>query len=310
LITILSGGVGGARFSSGIVDVAPPGEDVVIVANTADDDEFYGLYVSPDIDTILYTLAGIGDWTRGWGIKDDTFNCNEMLGRLGVENWFKLGDKDLAVNLLRTLILRSGGRLSEITEMLRRTLGVKARILPMTDDKVKTLVVTEEGSLSFQEYFVRMGQRPEVRKIVFEGAEKARPLPEVLESIKKAEIIMIAPSNPIVSIGPILALPGIRDELLGTRATKIAISPIVGGKALRGPADRMMKSLGYEPTAYGVFKIYREFIDVMVVDKADPAEAEKIMADGCSCLVLDTVMRSREESRRLAREILTALRKL
>lgn len=279
------------------------------MVNTADDEEFYGLHVSPDIDTVIYTLAGIGDWERGWGVKDDTFNCNEMLGKLGVENWFKIGDRDLAINLVRTALIRNGYPLSQAIDVIKKALNVRAEILPMSNDPVRTLVETEEGILRFQEYFVKHGYRVEITGIRLEGLEKARPLPEVLDAIRESDIIAIAPSNPIVSIGPILGLRGIRDEMRRSKAIKIAISPIVGGRALKGPADRMLQKMGVEPSAFGVYTLYRDIIDVMVVDLSDRDLAERIRSEGKDCLVLDTLMRTREDSRRLAHEILTLLRR-
>lgn len=310
LITILSGGVGGAKFAAGVMDAMPKDEEMVVIVNTADDDEFYGLHVSPDIDTMLYTLSGLGDWERGWGIKEDTFNCNEMLGRLNVENWFRIGDRDLALNLLRTSLLKRGYKLSQVTDTLRRALGIKARILPMTDDPVRTIVETEHGTLSFQEYFVKHGCRAVIKEIRFEGLSTARPLPEAIQAIKESDIVAIAPSNPMVSIGPIIGLRGFRENLSESRAVKLAVSPIVAGRTVKGPADQMLKACGIEPTAYGVYSMYRDIIDIMVLDKLDEKYAERIRADGKLCLVLDTLMKTRGDSRRLAREILDAIRRL
>ncbi len=302
MITILSGGVGGARFAEGVVKAA--GDEVTVIVNTADDEEFYGLHVSPDVDTVLYTLAGLGDWDKGWGISGDSFKCNEMLGRLGLENWFKIGDTDFAISLYRTMMLRRGLRLTEIVEEARRALGVGARILPMTDDRVRTVVKTEEGLLPFQEYFVKQRCEPKVMGVVFEGIESARPSREVLEALKSADLIMIAPSNPVVSIGPILSLQGVRDLLNRAKATRLAVSPIIGGRTVKGPADKMLAAFGIEPTAYGVYSIYSEIVDIMVLDNADSEIALKIEGEGKKCIVTDILMRSREDAVRLARTVL------
>jgi len=302
MITILSGGVGGARFAEGVVAAA--GDEVVVIVNTADDEEFYGLHVSPDVDTVLYTLAGLGDWDRGWGINGDSFKCNEMLGRLGLENWFKIGDTDLAMSLYRTMMLRRGLRLTEIVEEARRALGVGARILPMSDDRVRTIVKTDAGPLPFQDYFVKHRCEPKVVDVVFEGIESARPSREVLEALRSADLIIIAPSNPVVSIGPILSLQGVRDLLKHAKATRLAVSPIIGGRTVKGPADKMLIAFGIEPTAYGVYSVYSEIIDIMVLDNTDSEIAVKIEGKGKRCLVTDILMRSREDAVRLARTVL------
>ncbi len=302
MIAILSGGVGGARLAAGFAEVAR--EEVTIIVNTADDEEFYGLHVSPDVDTVLYTLSGMGDWERGWGIGGDTFRCNEMLGRLGLENWFKIGDADLAMSLYRSLMLRQGHRLTEVVERARRALGVKARILPMSDDRVRTMVVTESAVLPFQQYFVKLRCEPRVLGVVFDGIEGARPTDEVLEALKTAELIVIAPSNPVVSIGPILSLKGVRELIRKSGAGRLAVSPIIGGKTVKGPADRMLAALGIEPTAVGVYKLYSDIVDIMVLDTEDSKLAPLIEGDGKRCIVTSTLMHSRDDAARLARTIL------
>jgi LPPG:FO 2-phospho-L-lactate transferase len=302
MITVLSGGVGGARFAAGLAEVA--GEKVTIIVNTADDEEFYGLHVSPDLDTVVYTLSGLGDWERGWGIEGDTFRCNEMLGRLGLENWFRIGDADLAMSLFRTLMLRQGYRLTEVVEMARRALGVRARILPMSDDRVRTMVVTESAVLPFQQYFVKLRCEPRVLRVVFDGIERARPTPEVMEALEAAELIVIAPSNPVVSVGPILSLEGVRERLRKSDAKRLAVSPLIGGKTVKGPADKMLAALGIDPTAIGVFKLYSDIIDIMVLDREDSKLAPLIEESGKRCIVTDTLIRSRQESARLAKTIL------
>lgn len=230
-----------------------------------------------------------------------------MLGRLGVENWFKIGDRDLATNLMRTNLLTHGYRLSQVTEKIRNVLKVKARVLPMTDDRVRTVVETRQGVLRFQEYFVKHGHSVEIEKIRFEGLEKAQALPDALEAIRNSDIIAIAPSNPIVSIGPILGLKGFRDELRRCKGLKLAVSPIIGGRALKGPADVMLKKLGIEATAYGVYTLYRDIIDIMVIDIVDHEVAEKIGAEGKRCIALDTLMDSPQAARRLASQILESI---
>ncbi len=233
-----------------------------------------------------------------------------MLGKLGLENWFKIGDRDLALNLLRTKLLSEGYTLSQVTERVRKALGVRARVLPMTDDRVRTVVETEIGVLRFQEYFVKYGYRTDVRRIWFEGLEEAEPLSEAIHAVHESDIIAIAPSNPIVSIGPILGLKGFRDALRKSSARKIAVSPIIGGKTIKGPADKMLQMLGIEPTAYGVYTLYRDIIDTMVIDVEDRELASKIEAEGKQCLVLDTRMHTRQNAQKLASQILTRIRKL
>lgn len=233
-----------------------------------------------------------------------------MLGRLGLENWFKIGDKDLALNLLRTKLLREGYRLSQVTERIRKALGIRARILPMTDDPVRTMVETEIGVLRFQEYFVRHGYRLGAKRIWFEGLEEAEPLADTIQAVRESDIIAVAPSNPIVSIGPILGLKGFRDALRESPAKKFAVSPIIGGKTIKGPADKMLQMLGVEPTAYGVYTLYKDIIDTMVIDVKDRELASKIEEEGKQCLVLDTRMYTRRDAKKLASQILTRIRKL
>jgi LPPG:FO 2-phospho-L-lactate transferase len=268
------------------------GEELTVIVNTADDEVIYGLHVSPDVDTVLYTLSGMSDWERGWGIAGDTFRCVEALGRLGRENWFRIGDADLATNLLRTELLNSGHKLSEVTEVLAKRLGVRCRVIPMTDSRVRTTVYTSEGPMTFQEYFVK---------------HRAEPAPGVVEAITESEFLIVAPSNPILSIKPILETRGVLDAVRRSGAVKVAISPIVGGRALRGPADRLMRAFGMEPSAFGVARYYAELfgLDGMVVDKADEALSSRIEAElGVSVHVTDTIMFDRSRARRLAEEVL------
>jgi LPPG:FO 2-phospho-L-lactate transferase len=305
LVVALAGGVGAARLLRGVVKVIPP-EDLVIVGNTGDDVELYGLHVSPDLDTVMYTLAGIADEEMGWGVSGDTFNCLSMLDKLGFETWFKLGDRDLATHVTRTRFLREGMPLSKITAELCRRLGVKARLVPMTDDPVRTKVVSDHQTLAFQEYFVKREAADEVTSVFFEGAEKARSAPGVLEAIEEAERVIICPSNPILSILPILSVPKIRAALEKTGALIAGVSPIVGGKALKGPAHRVMASMGLEVSAYGVARFYEDFLDHFVIDNVDVHEKERIEELGVRVTVADTLMRNVESSVRLARIVLGA----
>lgn len=311
MIALLSGGVGGSRLAAGLYDVL--GEELVVIVNTADDEVIYGLHVSPDVDTVLYALSGIGDWERGWGIAGDTFRCNEALGRLGRENWFRIGDADLATNLLRTELLSSGMRLSEVTELIARRLGVRCRVIPMTDSRVRTTVLTSEGPMSFQQYFVKRRAEPEVLGITVERSPDEEPAPGVIEALTGSEAVIVAPSNPILSVRPILETRGVLDALRSSGAVRVAVSPIVGGRALRGPADRLMRSFGMEPSAYGVAKYYDELfgLDGMVIDRADADLSVRIESElGVRVLVTDTVMTGRSRAVGLAAEVLRFARSL
>lgn len=298
-MTALAGGVGGSKLLTGLRHVMHP-ETGAVVVNTADDEKFYGLHVSPDIDTIIYQMAGIGDEAKGWGIKDDTFNALEMLSRLGLETWFKIGDRDLATHLYRTMRLNEGASLTQVTSELAEKLGVSWRILPMTDDPVKTIVETEIGPLPFQSYFVKHRYSLKVHGIRFQGIEKAKPGKEVITALSSAEHLIIPPSNPVVSIGPILTLPGVRDLLRNSNATILAVSPIIRGHALRGPAAELMKSMGYEPSPVGVADMYHDFLDILVFDTADEEMAKDVKALGVKPLTTRTIMESFEDRVRLA----------
>jgi LPPG:FO 2-phospho-L-lactate transferase len=304
-VVALAGGVGAARLLRGLVRIILP-ENLVIIGNTGDDVELYGLHVSPDLDIVMYTLAGMVNEQKGWGISGDTFNCLEMLGKLGFETWFKLGDHDLATHIVRTRLLKDGKTLSRATEELCRMLSVKARLVPMTDDYVRTRVVSGKRILDFQEYFVKRGTEDAVTKVLFEGAEKAEPAPGVVEAIEEAERLVICPSNPILSISPILSIPKIRRALDETNAFIVGVSPIVGGKALKGPADRIMASMGLEVSAYGVAKFYRDFLDHLVIDKVDGNQKKRIEELGIKVTVTDTIMKNLEDSARLAKVIMGA----
>jgi len=288
-------------MADGFARVMPP-EDLAVIVNTGDDFEWHGLLVCPDLDTVMYTLAGIANPQTGWGIVGDTWRALEMLGRYGGETWFRIGDGDLATHVYRTFLWRQGMRLSEITDRLRRALGVPVAIWPMSDDPVRTIVDTEEGRLPFQEYFVRRGCAPRVRGFIWGGMERAQLSPEARAALEAADLVVIAPSNPYVSIGPILALPGVL-ELLERRRV-VAVSPILGGYALKGPAAKMMAELGEVPSALSVARRYRDFLDGFVLDRVDAALAPAVEAMGIRPLVTDTVILDPPARARLAEEIL------
>ena len=305
----LAGGVGGAKLAEGLQAVVGP--DLTVVVNTADDTERHGLLVCPDHDTVLYTLAKLENPELGWGLAGDSWTTMAALERYGEEGWFRLGDRDLATHIVRTERLRHGQRLTDVLGQLQRALGIAATILPMTDAQVRTRVRTDDGWLAFQDYFVRLRQAPDVREVAFPGIETARPTAEVAAAIDAAEVIVIAPSNPIVSVGPILAVPGMTDHLAAARGRGIpivAVSGIIGGRALKGPADRMLASLGHEPTALGVARGYAGLIDIFVLDTVDAELAPAVEALGIRAVVTDSVMTDDTSRERLAREILAAAR--
>ncbi len=302
-IAVICGGVGAARFLSGLAHVVDPAAIAAIV-NVADDAEFHGLHVSPDLDTVLYTLAGVVDEERGWGIRGDTFHVQEALARLGRETWFQLGDADLATHVHRTALLRAGLPLSVVTDRLRRAFGVATTLLPASDDRQATLVRTDAGWLPFQEYFVRRGARDVVREVRFKGS--SRPGPGVLEAIGAADVVAIAPSNPIVSVGPVLTLAGVRGALARAPAPVVAVSPIVAGEAIKGPAAAMLASLGHEVSPVGVARLYADFLDVMVLDERDAAAVEAIERVGVAAVTAQTVMRDLAAKEALAHAVLDA----
>jgi LPPG:FO 2-phospho-L-lactate transferase len=303
LITALAGGVGAARFLSGLVRVIPEKELSVIV-NTGDDIELYGLHISPDLDIVSYTLAGLVDEEKGWGIRGDTFRCLEMLRSFGFETWFKLGDMDLATHLYRTGLLKTGLTLSEVTAEISHALGLKVRVLPMTDDRCETWVTTEAGSTHFQEYMVRRGGRDAVLDVRLVGAEAAKAAPGVIDSILENELIIVCPSNPIVSIGTILSLKGVREALRRSKARKIGVSPIVAGAPIRGYADKLMRGLGLEVSAYSVACLYKDFLDVFVVDIVDEEERMRIESLGVDVVMANTIMKTLRDRVELARVVL------
>jgi len=305
MIVVLAGGVGAARFLQGLVQVVPQ-ERLTVIVNTGDDRDFYGLHVSPDLDIVMYTLAGVVDETHGWGIQNDTYNTMQQLTRYGNEDWFMLGDRDLATHIHRTKLLHEGKTLSKVTEELRGLLGLSIRILPMTDQAVATHIQTPIGLLHFQEYMVKRRCTDEVLDVVFVGANESQPAPGVLDAIKEAEAILIAPSNPIVSIGSILAVPGIHDALHEASGTVVAVSPIVGGAPIKGPADKLMHGLGMEVSAVGVAGCYRDFLDVMVIDEQDAHLLSKIEDLGIPAVATNTIMRDGAAKAALAHKVLEA----
>jgi len=301
----LAGGVGGAKLAEGLA--AHLGEDLTVVVNTGDDLERHGLAIWPDHDTVAYTLAGLDDEVRGWGLRDETWTVMEGLSALGDDPWFRLGDRDLATHIWRTDRLRTAARPTDVARELAAALGIAPTILPMTDAMVRTEVLTDDGWLEFQEYFVHRHQEPEVRGVRFRGVEAARPTPEVLAAIAAAELIVIAPSNPVVSIGPILAVPGMMAALAESRDRDVpvlAVSGIIGGKALKGPADRMLASLGHESSALGVARLYRDVATAFVLDTVDEEQAQAIEALGIATHVTDTIMGDDVGRDRLAADVL------
>ena len=306
MIVVLAGGVGAARFLEGVVTVVPPGQ-VTVISNTGDDLEFFGLRVCPDVDIVIYTLAGVVDGARGWGLLHDTFHTVAGLRRFVPDVWFNLGDHDLATSLYRTRRLAEGATLTEVTAEIVAAHGLAVRVLPMTDARVETRVMTPAGELAFQEYFVQRRTEDDVLSVRFAGIERARPSAGVVDAITSAQAVLIAPSNPIVSIGPILAVEGIREALRGTPAPVVAVSPIIGGETVKGPAAKMLRTLGHEASATQIGVLYRDFLDTLVIDRVDAALAPAIEEDaGVRPVVTDTIMRGRYEKAALARVALQA----
>jgi LPPG:FO 2-phospho-L-lactate transferase len=303
LIAALAGGVGAARFLTGLTKLVKE-EDLSVTVNTGDDIELFGLHISPDLDIVTYTLAGIVDEAKGWGVKGDTFQCLEMLKNHGFDTWFGLGDRDLATHLYRTEGLKKGYTLTQITKEISGVLGLKTKILPMTDDTFETRVKTREGSIHFEEYFVRRQAKDEVLGVEFVGAATAKPAPGVLDALLHAETIVVCPSNPIVSIGSILAVDGVRDALKRTNARVIGISPIVAGMPIKGPADKMLRGLGFEVSVYGVAKLYSDFLDTFVIDTKDAGSKSRVENLGVNVKVTNTVMKSLDDKVALAKAVL------
>lgn len=305
MIVVLTGGTGGAKLVQGLQHSVAP-QNLTVIVNTGDDIEWWGLHVSPDIDTVLYALAGQLSVDRGWGVENDSFRCLERMAHFGQPAWFSLGDLDLATHLTRTSLLRSGKSLSVTTAELANSLGIHACVLPMSDDRVATMLDTTLGTLNFQEYFVRERHQVDVRAVRFEGAEGARAAPGVIESIESAEVVILAPSNPVTSIGPILAVPGVRQALCRTTAPVAAVSPIVGGAAVSGPAGVLMKRKGWPSTIAGVAQAYEDFLDVLVVDLEDHSDADHLREGGLHVLCANTIMHSLQDRQELARFTLHA----
>jgi len=303
MMVVLTGGTGGAKFVDALKQLLPA-RKLALIVNTGDDLEWWGLHVSPDLDSIMYVLAGMLSKDRGWGVDGDTFECVEAVRRMGAPAWFRVGDRDLATHLTRSQLLASGRTLSEATAEIAAALEVQSRILPMSDARVETRVTTPEGELSFQEYFVRERYRPEVRGVRFVGAEQASPAPGVLEAIKSAEAVVLAPSNPITSIGPILAVPGIREALKKTTAPVAAVSPIVGGAAVSGPAGALMASQGLPVSVAGVAQAYSDFLDLLIVDERDAKAAEQLRLSGLQVHCAQTIMKTTDDKAALAATVL------
>jgi LPPG:FO 2-phospho-L-lactate transferase len=304
VLCALAGGVGGAKLAHGLCRILPP-EDLAIVVNIGDDFEHLGLHVSPDIDTVLYTLAGIANPETGWGVAGETWSFMDALGRLGGETWFKLGDRDLATHIERTRLLAEGAPLSTVTARLARKLGVAPAIIPASDDPVRTFVATDEGELEFQHYFVRRQCAPRVSRLSYRNAETARPAPLGGRPWTEMEIagVIICPSNPYLSIAPILAMPEARAWLENRRFPVAAVSPIVAGRALKGPAAKIMAEFGTEPSALAVARFYKGLVDFLIIDASDAALASAVRAEGIEPVVMDTVMTSVADRERLAREV-------
>ena len=324
MITVLAGGVGAARLLRGMVR-AVPASDVTAIVNTADDVVLHGLHVSPDLDTVTYTLAEAGNPETGWGLAGETWQAMDALERLGGHAWFRLGDRDLGMHLHRTGRLADGAGLATVTAEIAAAWGLELTLLPMTEDRVATMVTLarcdearEESSeqtseqasreVGFQEYFVRLGHSVAVESVRFDGAQESLPGPGVLDALADADVVVIAPSNPIVSIGPLLAVPGIAEALRSRRADTVAVSPIVAGAALKGPADRLMRELGHEASVVGVARLYRDLAATLVVDTADAGLADAVEAEGMACVVTDTIMSSAEVAADLSRRILEVSR--
>jgi len=304
MICVLSGGTGGAKFVDGLRQVMPA-EEITIIVNTGDDLLWWGLYVSPDIDSITYVLSGMLSRERGWGVKGDTFLCLQAMGQLGEPTWFHTGDRDLAVHLLRSRLLAEGKTLSEATSIVCGKLGVRARILPMSNSRVETRVDTPIGELSFEEYFVQRWYQDPVNSVRFAGASDAEPAPGVIEAITSADAVLIAPSNPVTSIGPILAVPGVREALIRARGKIAAVSPIVGNAPVAGPAGILMAAQGLPCSIAGVAQAYEDFLDVLICDTRDARAADAVRKGGLRVQCTQTIMRSADDKAALAREALT-----
>jgi LPPG:FO 2-phospho-L-lactate transferase len=298
--TVLAGGSGAAKFLRGLAQIVPE-EDIHVIVNVGDDTDIWGLHISPDIDSIVYGLSGRLDIQRGWGLQDETFLCLNEIGKHGMPDWFRLGDRDLATHIARTELLRSGLTLSEVTARIARSMGVKAAVLPASNDSVRTRIQTPAGALDFQEFFVREHWLPDVLSVTYSGAAVARAPANVLTSIRDARLVIVAPSNPITSIGPILAIHEIRDALRCTRAEVVAISPLTGHAAFSGPAAKLMEACGYEVSPSGVARCYHDFLDNIVIDVQDSGLASSIRYETIGVQITDILISSDDAAKRLAR---------
>ena len=306
MLVVLTGGTGGAKLIHGLsLKISP--EELCIVCNTGDDFVLHGLHISPDLDTIAYTLGGVVDREKGWGIQGDTFTALEWLEKYGGESWFRLGDRDLATHIMRSRLLREGLTLAQVTERIGKSLGVKAALLPMSNDPVETKIQTPAGEISFQEYFVKRRWEVEVSGVSYAGAEASCPAPGVLDAIRKARGVIVCPSNPVTSIGPILAVPGIREALRETKAAVLAVSPIIGGRPVSGPADRLMAAAGMEVSSFGVAKAYADFVDLFALAPEDKNLRTRIEALEVKTVEKTIRMNSLDDKRNLARELLALL---
>ncbi len=303
MITALAGGVGAAKLLTGIARIVNP-KELTIIVNTGDDIELHGLHISPDLDIVTYSLAEIVDGEKGWGIKGDTFNCLDSLKRFTGLEWFNLGDRDLATHIFRTNLLKQGYTLTNVAQKVSDALSVKATILPMTDDKFETRIVTAEGTIHFEEYMVKRGAKDEVFGVEFYGSENARPAKGVIEAIENAERVVICPSNPVVSIGTILSVAGVRDSLKRTSANKVGVSPIIGGMPVKGPADKLLRGLGREVSAFAVAELYADFLDTFIIDVTDASYKRRIEQLGLQVKVAHTLMRSLDDKVQLAKIVL------
>ena len=302
-VLALAGGVGGAKLALGLSLCLPPG-DLIVCVNTGDDEAFHGLHVSPDLDTMMYTLSGFSNKENGWGVAGDTFTALEMLGKFGADTWFNLGDRDLATHILRTQMLSEGRTLSEVTSQLNKSLGVFHEIIPMSDDPVKTVLSTDEGELPMQRYFVGRRAEPIVSEVRYRGADVADASPGLHDALTKAALLVFCPSNPYLSLGPILALPEVRQRIRTFPGKRVCVSPIVGGDAVNGPAGKIMAELGKEVSCVEVAREYRDICDVLVIDSQDRALASQVEEMGVTPLVTSTIMETEEDKIALAREIL------
>jgi LPPG:FO 2-phospho-L-lactate transferase len=304
-VVLLAGGVGASKLAVGLDKLVQPGK-LTIISNVGDDEEVFGLHVSPDIDIVTYALVGLVDEAKGWGVAGDTFSCDAFLRLLGEDPWLLLGDKDLAVNIARTNLLKQGARLSEVTKRIAEALGTRRRIIPVTDNRLTTMLYTDVGLMTFERYFVKEGQRPAIHGVSYSGSGFAEPAPGVIESIEAADIIVFAPSNPVASIQPILSVRKARTSIIRSEAFKVAVSPIISGRAVKGPADKMMRALGYDVSPVGVAGFYAGLIDCLLLDKADQALKEEVSSLGVKAVVDDIMMPDAPARVRLGESVLKA----